>query len=351
MAPLPDCIDDLSRKAINKILRLPGNSLDVLSAHNFGVFDGPKFVNLSSFLNACAARAAHKTLVDIDEQWLLLRDLSLDSLCLSSLRHGGTSKPEGWDSISFAHHLFNVKNRIPLNSIMQTPKSAGLQARIFRTIDKRDDTNSWIPIINRRLRMFQRERDSDQSASSSSSSSSSSVSVSSSLSSSSSSSSRWVRPSGTVDGTPRTVSQYEVALLATVLKGLSPQVRILHIKTLLNGWTTSYRLNEPHKLKCIFGCQAKDKLRHYLSCHVLWCAIAHTTGQDSLSANVPVRVRLGLSSPSSNNCLSLALAFRVYHSLRNEYLQRILLAKREVRLDDIRSLVGEISRVQWRELR
>ncbi len=55
----------------------------------------------------------------------------------------------------------------------------------------------------------------------------------------------------------------------------------------------------------------------------MWLAIESAMGTD-LGGCVSVRVRLGLSSPNKNNCLSLALAFRIYHSASNDYLQRFL---------------------------
>ena len=64
---------------------------------------------------------------------------------------------------------------------------------------------------------------------------------------------------------------------------------------------------------------------------------------------VPV-VKLGIDPPDKMKCLSLALAFRIYHSACNDYLQRLLGYKRLGNLDDIFALTIEIARVNWRDI-
>ena len=53
-----------------------------------------------------------------------------------------------------------------------------------------------------------------------------------------------------------------------------PYCTLCWLKTLCNGWCTSYRMHEPIKLTCVFGCSGeKDNLQHYLLCRNLWSVV------------------------------------------------------------------------------
>jgi hypothetical protein len=57
---------------------------------------------------------------------------------------------------------------------------------------------------------------------------------------------------------------------------------MMFIKTITNSWSTSNRYHETIRLPCIFGCEgAKDTLKHYLSCDILWTATCSGLGLDS----------------------------------------------------------------------
>ena len=51
------------------------------------------------------------------------------------------------------------------------------------------------------------------------------------------------------------------------LGALGPSCASKIIKTWLNGWVTSYRMHEEHLHQCLFGCDDRDSLDHYTSCH------------------------------------------------------------------------------------
>ena len=49
-------------------------------------------------------------------------------------------------------------------------------------------------------------------------------------------------------------------------------------KTVTNAWTTSYRMHEPIRLRCLFGCDAPDRIDHYMSCLTLWSILHEAFG-------------------------------------------------------------------------
>eukprot|EP00969_Alexandrium_andersonii_P149154 6595546-Alexandrium_andersonii.AAC.1 len=50
---------------------------------------------------------------------------------------------------------------------------------------------------------------------------------------------------------------------------LSPAWSLALLKTDANAWTTTHRLHAATLKPCIYGCNAKDELSHYLKCPVL----------------------------------------------------------------------------------
>ena len=162
-------------------------------------------------------------------------------------------------------------------------------------------------------------------------------------------------PPWTVSPPPLTVAKrlslYELSLLVKVMEGVSDQVRLLYIKTIINGWTTSYRMNDSQKHQCLFGCQARDKLRHYLHCQPLWLIIISTMGLGMECLDLPTPSRLGFSSPAHWKCLSLALAFKIYHCLKNQHFPAVVLARESDDFEPVLTTVLELARVHWRDMR
>ncbi len=86
-------------------------------------------------------------------------------------------------------------------------------------------------------------------------------------------------------------------------------------KTLIGGWTTSFRMHEHDKLPCIFGCHGeKDLLTHYLLCFPLWHICSSVLG---IQAPWSLEERIGIMSPSPEKAQLLALTFMVYHNSKS----------------------------------
>ena len=100
--------------------------------------------------------------------------------------------------------------------------------------------------------------------------------------------------------------------LLSILVHTKQHVAFCVLRTLIGGWTTSYRMHEPCKLPCIFGCTGeKDQLTHYLFCFSLWHICSSVLG---IEAPWDITMRLGISSPTPERAKLLALAFMVYHN-------------------------------------
>ena len=101
------------------------------------------------------------------------------------------------------------------------------------------------------------------------------------------------------------------------------------IKSWANAWTTSSRMYEPVKLRCIVGCEADDNLDHYLRCDPLWTAMISTSYKRSeLLWQCPM-IKLGLVNPSPEWLQMIACAVACYHSLKMGHLPEVLMASDE----------------------
>ena len=96
------------------------------------------------------------------------------------------------------------------------------------------------------------------------------------------------------------------------------------VKTWANAWTTSTRMHESTALKCIFGCEAKDCLDHYLSCDPLWTSIISNSFKRSELLWTSPLVKIGLVSPSMEWLQMCALAFSCYHSIKMAHMNDVL---------------------------
>ena len=98
------------------------------------------------------------------------------------------------------------------------------------------------------------------------------------------------------------------------------------IRTWTNSWFTSYRMNEPVKLKCISGCDDRDDLSHYIGCEVLWTLVNSVCNAQAccLQSSVCCHLLLETAQPSSDDIVKLFLAFNCYHALKSNYMQVIV---------------------------
>ena len=109
-----------------------------------------------------------------------------------------------------------------------------------------------------------------------------------------------------------------------MLKKLGIRGATAVIKTWANAWTTSTRMHESKSLKCIFGCDAKDNLEHYLCCDPLWTAVISASFKRSeLLWSCPL-IKLGLMEPSMEWLQMCCVAFSCYHSIKMSHMSEVL---------------------------
>ena len=85
------------------------------------------------------------------------------------------------------------------------------------------------------------------------------------------------------------------------------------IKTYSGSWCTSRRFQGSSKLRCIFGCDARDEQGQYMYCQALWSLI--TIATDTSWRPHPVQ-RLGLSHISLCEMSKVLTAYTVYHEVK-----------------------------------
>ena len=88
-------------------------------------------------------------------------------------------------------------------------------------------------------------------------------------------------------------------------------------KTILNSWSTTYRLQEAILLPCIFGCEGcKDELQHYLTCPILWTIATSSASLPAPFLSLSPREKICLFTPSESGFRLLSLAYRGYHAMK-----------------------------------
>ena len=304
-------------------------------------------VELQPYLESCMARTAPTTLRNFPDQSTDLLKLSLDYSLLSfpcpSPSNGRTSRPAGWDSDAYCVNLENMRGRITnLNIGQDLRKSKSLQAKCY---DKLFVVGQpWIKLITRRLRMLQATMTWSLSFSSSKSSPPDSDS--------SSSSEKWnytLAPPLPPARVRRMVEETGVAL-----RGLSDAVMSSFLKTLTNGWSTTSRYKERNKLRCVFGCHmndesARDPLRHYIVCEPLMTIVASSMTISPALISPNIFVRLCLEEHSHTYFYMLAIAFRVYHGLRNPHDDELIHAAHHSEFEPVHDIAFQCACYHWQE--
>ena len=118
---------------------------------------------------------------------------------------------------------------------------------------------------------------------------------------------------------PLGLAQYGVISPSDVSRALAGAALCSHVtaiawfKTVTNAWTTSYRMHESVKFSCVFGCNAEDKLEHYLKCHTLWSILDEAFGGNLTPCPFS---RVNFDKPSCKQYILIESAFEIYHALK-----------------------------------
>ena len=168
-------------------------------------------------------------------------------------------------------------------------------------------------------------------------------------SNSSSSESSETGPGASVSHVPDVIDGM-VKDLAKVLSGLPENIRLCNIKTLCNAWSTSRRYHERKRLPCLFCFKSKkDNLKHYLRCTAMW-SLVNSVMSATISADGDILQKLGLVGSSIQKAYALALAYRVYHCIKMEHLQKVLAARVAGDQHGHLVLIRRIADTYWKEM-
>jgi hypothetical protein len=111
----------------------------------------------------------------------------------------------------------------------------------------------------------------------------------------------------------RTSLKKDIAHTLDIAKRMKPSIVLALLRTWFNGWTTSYRAHS-NKVSCIFGCDAEDRLLHYIVCQPLWSTIYEkmkSKGEMSYARSLALEF-----NDTVADVKSLAVACDVYHNLK-----------------------------------
>ena len=83
-------------------------------------------------------------------------------------------------------------------------------------------------------------------------------------------------------------------------------------------------MNDDVNLKCLFGCDAPDKLDHYLDCDPLWTAVISACFPRVELLQTRPLTKIGLIDPKVEWLQMTSVAFSCYHAIKLDHLAEVL---------------------------
>ncbi len=116
----------------------------------------------------------------------------------------------------------------------------------------------------------------------------------------------------------RRVDELRSVLTKASAKGQRLEVFAV-LRTLANAWSTTSRYQEARQWCCIFGCDARDNLEHYICCDPLWTICACHLNCPALVLDWHIGQRVCIDRPTSLSISLCGTAFWLYHTLKLRY--------------------------------
>ena len=110
------------------------------------------------------------------------------------------------------------------------------------------------------------------------------------------------------------------------------------------SWATSDRYHEEVRLPCLFGCEAKDELAHYLECPILWAFVNSAEKAHPDQWSCAPQERACFVHPDIRSLKCLAVAYRSYHALRLGNKDKVARAVLNFEFDSLHELFLEYFR-------
>ena len=279
----------IRRVALHTIYRMPSNT--------FAHFDFFKWAHVRLPKVRCGIAACYSALCRTSlctlvrwRQWLRqVKQVSRTHLPIAmSFSTNPSLSPPGWDSISFAEHLFMANKGVFRDFDMST----SLVIQKYRDRSRKLSSNSPQKKISQAMIDF--------------------------LHVPGDSSDLHVILTRRIN---KLFYPYQLDYVGTVnlqqcvnsLNMIPDSARVKVVKTWLNGWATSSRIKGNFQRTCLLGCpDAFDSVAHYLMCPKIYAVgsfVLPSTSTDPL-------IRCGLCRPSKESLLAVACTFCAYHALK-----------------------------------
>ena len=299
LLPLSKAHFGIERAALHAVMRAPFNAFRHADFFQLHKIKGPKLRSVNVACTAALFRTAAKTLVNWPEWTRQMRTAAQEHLRLDDIRNNRLY-PRFWDSPSFACNLKRAfegfqedqKYAIAGNAVVTSfveqnsgapihpgcrmfNKGKPVQKMVYNNMMKHvfPDTNELelkVLVVKRLTNMFHPfEIEFEQ--------------------------------------------DVDLGLCFAGLSELRPGDSAKVLKTWLNGWVTSHRMQEEVRHSCLLGCHGKpDSLHHYVQCPHMYALTKFFI--DDTSAE-PL-YRLGLINPHKQCLKVVCCMFSAYHALK-----------------------------------
>ena len=272
LRPPPPSLACLEKSILNYLLHVPNNAFRAVDFLNLRALGGPQIPSAVVLCKASCARTAIRTLPFWEASLRRVRDAAEEHLPFALYLSGQLLLPF-WDNEPIAITLANGHSSVPSQLHLQLAthghKRSRLQREVALFFRSALFPPDWGSVFHKRLsKMFGNLHEVDTFLSNG------------------------------------VAAKWDPAFL--FLAKLNSHTAMCVIKTLANAWTTTHRLNESVRMRCIFGSEDPVVTKHYIVCDALARIVAEA-GLVGLSSNV--LCRLCIQNPDAIHACFMFVAF------------------------------------------
>ena len=317
LLPPPEMIHLKERHVLHRILHLPPNTLELNTFYEMEAMGGPPLSSLRCYCRSALFRASFSTIVGWESQLQSLEALAADVLPLGMLR-SPVLAPPCWDTPALVLNLSEAchgsgKSNVYREATAQIHEDIELALRVsllggpplhlqkiaYRRLVSHSIPNNFESLLRRRLAVIAGFDLSHQDH----------------------------------------INFFETSRL---LQRIGKFHFVCWMKTVCNGWCTSYRMHENVSLPCVFGCRGgKDTLEHYLVCDILLSLLLE---QFVFAIGPSPLHRLNLINPTPQMFILITVMFNMYHTLKLGYRSTVDTAVSQMRFGPCCQVASRVAR-------
>lgn len=285
---------------------MPTNTFELSTFFNVGSIGAHCIKSVSCMCKAAMFRTASRTITGWEHQTRLLKDLVLEYLPGASWS-SNILAPDFWDTPAYASNLAKsfwedgvTPVTVRTQRIPPAPRQLPIQSLAYKAFVGKLFPDNIFELVHRRLLTL-----------------------------------------GVVDIGSTAFNIVVWCRAAEFHKTVDSYCSVCWLKTICNGWATTYRMHEPTKLDCVFGCaDARDQLQHYLLCPNMWSIV-----DDVFQATLPPSLleRINVRSPSKRGLAIITAIFNMYHTVKIGHRCLVESAMTSRRFAAIHSLCREVA--------